>query len=99
MYMCMLSFDGTQVLNKLLDQQVRLYLAKWLPHRLLTMDSVEVDRLLADDVRLTHLVLNYSCSCNPTCVRAHTQRHIQAPREPLNLGVCLRMCALSQGRT
>jgi hypothetical protein len=53
-YVCMISFDGTQVLNKLLDQQVRLYLSKWLPHRLLTMDSIEVDRLLADEVRLKH---------------------------------------------
>jgi hypothetical protein len=31
--------------------------------------------------------VNYSRSRNPTCVRAHIQRHIQAPREPLNLGV------------
>jgi hypothetical protein len=45
------------------------------------------------------VVLNYARSRNPTCVRAHTQRHIQDPREPLNLGVFLRVCALSQGRT
>jgi hypothetical protein len=32
-------------------------------------------------------VLNYSHSCNPGCAHAHTQRQIQAPREPLNLGV------------
>jgi hypothetical protein len=32
-------------------------------------------------------------------VRAHTQRHIKSPREPLSLGVCLRVCALSQDRT
>jgi hypothetical protein len=44
-------------------------------------------------------MLNYSRSRNPTRVRAHTQRHIQAPREPLNLGVCLRVCDLSQYRT
>jgi hypothetical protein len=50
----MVSFDGTQVLNQLLDQRVRLYLYKWLPHRLLTMDSIEVDRLLVDEVRLKH---------------------------------------------
>jgi hypothetical protein len=29
----------------------------------------------------------------------HSQRQIQAPIEPLNLGVCLRVCALSQDRT
>jgi hypothetical protein len=29
-------------------------LSKWLPHRLLTMDSIEVERLLADEVRLKH---------------------------------------------
>jgi hypothetical protein len=45
------------------------------------------------------LVLNYSRSCNPTRIRAHMQRHIQASREPLNLGVCMRVCALSQDRT
>jgi hypothetical protein len=50
----MVSFDGTQVLNKSLDQRVRLYFSKWLPHRLLTMDSIEVDRLLLDEVRLEH---------------------------------------------
>jgi hypothetical protein len=38
-------------------------------------------------------------SHNPTCAHAHTQRHILAPREPLNLGVYLRVCALYQGRT
>jgi hypothetical protein len=38
-------------------------------------------------------------SCKPSCACAHTQRHIQAPREPLNLGVCSPVCALSQGRT
>jgi hypothetical protein len=48
----MVSFDGTQVLNKSLDQRVRLYLSKWLHHPLLTMDSIEVDRLLADEARL-----------------------------------------------
>jgi hypothetical protein len=51
---CTVSFDGTQVLDHLLDQRGRLYLSKWLPHRLLTMDSIEVDRLLADEVRLKH---------------------------------------------
>jgi hypothetical protein len=50
----MVSFHGRQVLNKSLDQRVRLHLSKWLPHRLLTMDSIEVDRLLADEVRLAH---------------------------------------------
>jgi hypothetical protein len=50
----MVSFDGRQVLNKSLDQQVGLYLSKWLPHRLLTMDSIEVDILLADEVQLKH---------------------------------------------
>jgi hypothetical protein len=49
----MVSFDGTQGLNHLLDQRVRLYLSKWLPH-CLTMDSIEVDRLLADEVQLKH---------------------------------------------
>jgi hypothetical protein len=44
-------------------------------------------------------LLNNSLSRNPTRVRANTQRHIQAPREPLNAGVCLRVCALSQDRT
>jgi hypothetical protein len=39
----MVSFDGTQVLNKSLDQRVRLYLSKWPSHRLLTMDSIEVE--------------------------------------------------------
>jgi hypothetical protein len=53
-YVFMVSFDGTQVLNQLLDQRVRLYLSKWLAHRLLTMDSIEVDRLLADEVGLNH---------------------------------------------
>jgi hypothetical protein len=43
-------------------------------------------------------LLKYSHSRNPTRVRAHTQRHIQAPREPLNLGGCLRVCALSKDR-
>jgi hypothetical protein len=50
----MVSFYGTQVLNHLLDQRGRLYLSKWLPHCLLTMDSIEVDRLLADEVWLKH---------------------------------------------
>jgi hypothetical protein len=45
----MVSFDGRQVL-----QHVGLYLSKWLPRRLLTMDSIEVDRLLADEVQLKH---------------------------------------------
>jgi hypothetical protein len=53
-YVCMVYFDGRQVLNKSLDQRVGLYLSKWLPHRVLTMDSIEVDRLLADEVRLKH---------------------------------------------
>jgi hypothetical protein len=46
-----------------------------------------------------NMLLNYSRSCNPTRVHSHTQRHIQAPIDPLNLGVCLHVCALSQGRT
>jgi hypothetical protein len=29
-------------------------LSQWLPHRLLTMDSIEVDSLLVDEVRLKH---------------------------------------------
>jgi hypothetical protein len=29
-------------------------LSKWLPHRLLTMDIIEVEILLADEVRLKH---------------------------------------------
>jgi hypothetical protein len=45
------------------------------------------------------LLLNYSHSRNPTCIRAHMHRHIQAPREPLNSRLCWRMCTLSQGRT
>jgi hypothetical protein len=44
-------------------------------------------------------VLNYARSRNPGCARTHTQRHIHAPREPLNVRVCLRVCALSQDRT
>jgi hypothetical protein len=44
-------------------------------------------------------VLLYARSRNPTCAHAHTQRHIQAPRDPLNLVVCLRVCDMSQGRT
>jgi hypothetical protein len=44
-------------------------------------------------------VLNYSHSRNPGCIRAHTHRHIQAPREPLNSRVCWRVCTLSQDRT
>jgi hypothetical protein len=44
-------------------------------------------------------LLNYTRSRNPSCARAHMQRQIQAPGEPLNLGVCSRVCALSQDRT
>jgi hypothetical protein len=47
-------FDGTQVFNHLLDQRGSSYLSQWLPHRLIKMDSIEVDRLLADEVRLKH---------------------------------------------
>jgi hypothetical protein len=40
-------------------------LSQWLPHLLLTMDSIEVDRLLADQVRLKHwyctLVFDVAC--------------------------------------
>jgi hypothetical protein len=50
----MVFFYGTQVFNHLLDQRGSSYLSQWLPHRLLTMDSIEVDRLLADEVRLKH---------------------------------------------
>jgi hypothetical protein len=50
----MVFFDGTQVFNHLLDQRGNSYLSQWLPHRLLIMDSIEVDRLLADEVRLKH---------------------------------------------
>jgi hypothetical protein len=32
-------------------------LSRWLPHHLLTMDSIEMERLLADEVRLKH------CDC------------------------------------
>jgi hypothetical protein len=52
-----------------------------------------------DKTHLVDAVLNYSRSRNPTRVRAHTQRHIQAPREPLNSRVCWRVCTLSQDRT
>jgi hypothetical protein len=54
-----------------------------------------MDAFGTDEVTL----LNYARSRNPNCVRTHTQRQIQAPGEPLNLGVCLRVCALSQDRT
>jgi hypothetical protein len=50
----MVCFDGTQVFNHLLDQRGSSYLSQWLPHRLLTMGSIEVDRQLADEVRLKH---------------------------------------------
>jgi hypothetical protein len=50
----MVFFDGTQVFNHLVDQQGSSYLSQWLPHHLLKMDSIEVDRLLADEARLKH---------------------------------------------
>jgi hypothetical protein len=53
-YVCMVFFDGTQVCNHLLDQRGSSYLSQWLPHGLLEMDSIEVDRMLVDEVRLKH---------------------------------------------
>jgi hypothetical protein len=50
----MVFFDGTQVFNHLLDQRGSSYFSQWLPHRLITMESIEMDRLLVDDVRLKH---------------------------------------------
>jgi hypothetical protein len=44
-------------------------------------------------------LLNYSHSRNLTRVRARTHIHIQAPRDPLNLGVCLSVCTMYQDRT
>jgi hypothetical protein len=48
---------------------------------------------------LEKTLLDYSHSRNPTCVRAHTHRHIQALREPLTPRACWRVCAMSQYRT
>jgi hypothetical protein len=50
----MVFFDRTKIFNHLLDQRGSSYLSQWLPHRLLTMASIEVDRLLADEARLKH---------------------------------------------
>jgi hypothetical protein len=49
--------------------------------------------------RLCEGVLNYSHSCNPTCIRAQTHIHIQAPRERLISRVCWSMFTLYQYRT
>jgi hypothetical protein len=46
-------FVGTQLANHLLDQLRNSFSSQWLPHRL-TMESIEVDILLADEVRLKH---------------------------------------------
>jgi hypothetical protein len=54
---------------------------------------------LAPTTMLPLLMLNYSRSRNPGRARTHTQRQIQAPREPLNLGVFSRVCDLYQDRT
>jgi hypothetical protein len=53
----------------------------------------------ANSLRFCEGVLNYAGSRNPSCARTHTHRQIKAPVEPLNLGVCSRVCALSQYRT
>jgi hypothetical protein len=68
------------------------------PNKKTTLNKVKPYWIVRHGSRLT-TVLNYSHSRNPNRVRAHTNRHIQAPREPLNSRVCWRVCTLSQDRT
>jgi hypothetical protein len=51
---CILFFVRTQLANHLVDQLRNSFLSQWLPHLLLTMDSIEVDILLVDEACLKH---------------------------------------------
>jgi hypothetical protein len=55
----MIFFIGTQLANHLVDQLKSSFSSQWLTHHS-TMNSIEVDRLLADEVRLKHWILQYT---------------------------------------
>jgi hypothetical protein len=49
----MIFFIGTQLANHLLDQLRSSFSSQWLTHHSI-MNRIEVDRFLADEVRLKH---------------------------------------------
>jgi hypothetical protein len=51
--MCIIFFVGTHLFKCLLDLFRNSLLSQWLPHHL-TMDSIEVEILLADEIWLKH---------------------------------------------
>jgi hypothetical protein len=51
--MCIIFFVGTHLFNCLLYHFRSSFLSQWLPHHL-TMDSIEVERLLVDEVQVKH---------------------------------------------